>query len=64
MCPHKVRGSKYFKNKAQILMVHLVPIILIEIPDDHTVSENRENVLKNNSPIKLRMKHFNSLLRI
>lgn len=49
MCPHKVRGSKYFKTKAQILMMHLLPIILIEIPDDHTVSENRETALKNNT---------------
>jgi len=49
MCPHKVSGSKYFRTKAQILTMHLLPIILTEIPDDHTGSENGETVLKNNT---------------
>lgn len=62
MCPHNVRGSKYFKTKTQILRMHLLPIILIEIPDDHAVSENRETVLKNHT--LLNFNYFNSLLRI
>lgn len=63
MCHQKVKGTKYFKTEAQVLMMHLLPIILIEIPDDHTVSENRETFEKQH-PIKFRTKHFHSFLRI
>lgn len=34
-------------------MMHLLPIILIEIPDDHAVSENRETVSRNNTLLNL-----------
>lgn len=58
MCRQKVKGSKYFKTEAQVLMMHLLPIILIEIPDDHTVSENRDTVSRNNTLLNLEQNIF------